>query len=56
MIKNLLIACCGIVLLLAGITLVLKEWAAVVTVFNGVIGGALAVAGLIILSLTKRSR
>ena len=39
----------GFLLVIFGITLVLREWACVVTVFKGVIGGALAVAGLVVM-------
>ena len=53
MLKNFLLISCGIIALIAGITLVLKEWGAVVTVFNGVIGGALAVVGLVMLAMVK---
>ena len=56
MLKNILLVCCGIILVIAGTTLVLKEWAAVVTVFNGIIGGALAVIGLVVLALVKRDK
>ena len=49
MIKNFFLTIIGITLLLVGIVLVLREWPSVVTVFKGVAGGALAVAGLVVL-------
>ncbi len=39
----------GLVLVTFGVTLVLRDWACVVTVFKGVIGGGLAVAGLVVM-------
>ena len=43
----------GIALVLVGIVLVLREWASLVVVFKGVIGGLLAVGGLFILFLVS---
>jgi hypothetical protein len=53
MAKNTLLTFVGIVLLLAGIVLVLREWASVVVVFNGLIGALLAVVGLFLLFLVS---
>lgn len=53
MAKNILLACIGIVLLLVGVVLVLREWANLIIVFKGVIGGTLAVAGLFMLFLVS---
>lgn len=43
----------GIIFLIVGITLILEEWNAVTTVFKGLIGGLLAVAGLIMVRLAQ---
>ena len=43
----------GFALVIAGIALVLKEWLAVVTVFKGVIGGIVAIVGLVVLCLVN---
>ncbi len=43
----------GIICVLGGITLVLREWASLMIVFKGVIGGVLAVAGLFMLFLVS---
>ena len=53
MVKNILLACVGIVLLLTGITLVLREWASLIIVFKGIVGGTLAVVGLFMLFLVS---
>lgn len=47
--KNIFFACLGIILLLGGITLVLREWASLVVVFKGLIGVVLACVGIFIL-------
>jgi hypothetical protein len=44
----------GVVLLVVGITLTLKWWADVVVLFRGVIGVALAFAGMLVLYLAKK--
>ena len=51
--KNVVLGLCGIICLLIGITLVLREWANLIIVFKGVIGGTLAVAGLFMLFLVS---
>ena len=51
--KNTILTVCGIVLLLVGIVLVLREWPCLVIVFKGVIGGLLAVSGLFMLFLVS---
>lgn len=51
--KNILLTVGGIACVLVGITLVLREWASLVIVFKGVIGGTLAVAGLFMLFLVS---
>ena len=51
--KKFLLLALGGVVLVFGITLILKEWDQVVVVFRGVIGMALALAGLLILMLVK---
>jgi hypothetical protein len=51
MAKNSIIAVWGVVCLLAGIVLVLREWANLLIVFKGLIGVILAVAGLFMLFL-----
>ena len=43
----------GSFLLIAGIALVLKEWNSVVVIFNGMVGGVLAILGLIVLMSVK---
>lgn len=43
----------GFLCVILGVALVLKEWSAVVAVFNGVIGALLAILGLVLLSLVK---
>ena len=48
--KKILLLFLGIVLLLAGITLILKNWDAVAILFRAVIGGMLAVGGLVVLT------
>jgi len=53
MAKNIILTFSGIVFLLSGIVLVLREWANLVIVFKGVIGGTLAVIGLFILFLVS---
>lgn len=53
MIKNFMFTIVGVMLLLAGITLVLREWGSLVIVFKGVIGGLLAVIGLFMLFLAS---
>ena len=47
--KRILFFMAGFVFMTFGMTLVLQNWSCVVTVFKGVIGGALAVVGLVIL-------
>ncbi len=49
--KNILLTLIGFALLLSGIILVLREWANLVIVFKGIIGGTMAVIGLFILFL-----
>lgn len=51
--RNTLLTLAGIVLLLVGITLVLREWASLIVVFKGLIGMVLAVAGIFILFLVS---
>lgn len=51
--KNMLLTVLGIICVLGGITLVLREWASLMIVFKGVIGGVLAVAGLFMLFLVS---
>ena len=53
MFKNILLFSIGSLLLITGITLVLREWNAVVVVFKGVIGMGLALAGMVVLMLVK---
>jgi hypothetical protein len=53
MAKNALLTVVGIALLLAGIVLVLREWANLVIVFKGIVGGTLAVIGLFLLFLVS---
>ncbi|GEM_PF-1764443 len=53
MIKNFILPIVGVMLLLTGITLVLREWVSLVIVFKGVIGGLLAVVGIFILFLAS---
>ncbi|MBL8014529.1 MAG: hypothetical protein JNN05_11855 [Candidatus Omnitrophica bacterium] len=52
-VKNLLLTLFGIVFLLLGVTLVLREWDSLIIVFKGVVGGTLAVAGLFMLFLAS---
>lgn len=51
MAKNIILTCAGTVLLIGGIVLVLREWASLVIVFKGVIGGTLGVIGAFLLFL-----
>lgn len=51
--KNTLLTIVGIVFLLVGVTLVLREWDSLIIVFKGGIGGTLAVAGLFMLFLVS---
>ncbi len=51
--KSTLLSALGIICLLAGITLVLREWASLVIVFKGLIGFVLSVTGLFILFLVS---
>jgi hypothetical protein len=51
--KKMNYAVVGIVLLVLGITLTLVNWSAVVIFFQGVIGIALAIAGLFVLYMMK---
>jgi hypothetical protein len=51
--KNTVLTLCGIAFLMTGIVLVLREWASLVIVFKGVIGGLMAVLGLFILFLVS---
>ena len=51
--KRILLGLLGFALVVIGIALVLKHWSAVVMVFNGVIGGLLAIAGLVVLCTIK---
>ncbi len=53
MAKNISLTLLGCVFVLAGITLVLREWASLVIVFKGLVGFVLAVAGLFILFLVS---
>lgn len=53
MAKTVLLALTGIFFVLAGITLVLREWASLVVVFKGFIGVILAVTGLFMLFLVS---
>ncbi len=49
--RNLVVAFCGAVFLIVGIVLVLREWANLLIVFKGVVGGLLAVVGIFMLFL-----
>ena len=51
--KKIYMTVAGIIFLIVGITLVLKEWNAVTIVFKGLIGGILAVGGLIMVRLAQ---
>ena len=51
--KNVVLGFLGIVFVLLGVTLVLREWANLIIVFKGMIGGTLAVAGLFMLFLVS---
>ena len=53
MAKKSILTVLGIIFLLGGIVLVLREWASLIVVFKGVIGGILAVAGLFMLFLVS---
>lgn len=53
MTRNIFLAFLGITLLLAGITLVLREWASLVVVFKGFIGVVLAGIGIFMLFLVS---
>lgn len=53
MTRNIFLAFLGIILLLAGITLVLREWVSLVVVFKGFIGVVLACVGIFILFLVS---
>lgn len=48
--KKFLLFLAGSILLVTGMTLTLKNWDAVVIVFRAVLGMALAVGGLVVLS------
>jgi hypothetical protein len=50
------LAAVGVACLIGGVSLVLTYWAYVVVLFKGVIGGVLAVAGLIVLLMIQRNR
>ena len=51
MAKKFLLTICGVLLLIGGVVLVLREWANLVIVFKGVIGGTIAVVGAFLLFL-----
>lgn len=51
--KNVLLGFLGIIFVLLGVTLVLREWANLIIVFKGVVGGTLAVVGLFMLFLVS---
>ncbi len=51
MAKKFLLTICGVLLLIGGVVLVLREWANLVIVFKGVIGGTIAVIGAFLLFL-----
>jgi len=51
--KNALLGFLGIVFVLLGVTLVLREWANLIIVFKGIVGGTFAVAGLFMLFLAS---
>lgn len=51
--KNTMLTVFGIMFLLLGVTLVLREWASLIIVFKGVVGGVLAVAGIFMLFLVS---
>ena len=51
--KNVVLGLGGVICLLTGITLVLREWASLVIVFKGIVGGTLAVVGLFMLFLVS---
>ena len=53
MIKNSSLAMIGIICLIFGIVLVLREWASLIIVFKGLIGVILAVAGIFMLFLVS---
>lgn len=51
--KNILLTAGGILTLLLGVTIVLREWASLIIVFKGFIGVILAVAGIFMLFLVS---
>jgi hypothetical protein len=51
--KNMILGLLGVVFVLLGVTLVLREWANLIIVFKGMIGGTLAVVGLFMLFLVS---
>ena len=54
MLRKILLFLCGSILLIVGMTLILKNWDAVVIVFKAVVGMILAVGGLVTLSFIPR--
>ena len=50
MLKKFLLFLTGSILLIVGMTLILKNWEAVVIVFKAAVGMILAVGGLVVLS------
>ncbi len=53
MLKKTLFFIIGFALVIAGITLTLRDWFFLVMVFRGVIGPLMAVIGLVVLTLIK---
>ena len=51
--KKFLLLAAGAIILVFGVTLILKDWNQVVLVFRGTIGIILALAGLLLLMLVK---
>jgi hypothetical protein len=52
-VKNIILTLAGMICVLGGVTLVFREWANLIIVFKGMIGGTLAVAGLFMLFLVS---
>ena len=51
--KNVVLGFLGIVFVLLGVTLVLREWNNLIIVFKGIVGPTLAVVGLFMLFLAS---
>lgn len=52
-IKKILLLAIGAVLVVGGITLVLRDWVYIKMVFRGVIGPLLAVVGMVVLTAAR---